>query len=144
MKPKLNSSETSYFERNNSCTLCSIISQHMLRVMFQTRIWMNSHVAKSVIRSSLDLVWIDNECGLIPLFFEGPMASYILQDLVCTCRIRQISLCKNCVCSRQNLSCTSACLCEGSNNRNKEVTQQTRFHNDTFATVYEQGTGEDF
>lgn len=36
---------------------------------------MNSHVAKSMIRSPLDFGWRESKCGLIPLFFEGPIAS---------------------------------------------------------------------
>lgn len=86
-------------------------SQHKLRLFFQAHIWMNSQVAKSVIRSPLDFGWRESEFGLIP-FFEGPMASDFLQDLVCTCRGKSVCA-RHCVCSRQNLSCTSVCLCEG-------------------------------
>lgn len=67
------------------------------------------------------------------------MTSDFLQDLVCTCRGKLVCS-RNCVCNRQNLSSTTICLCEGSDNCNNKVTLQTRFND-----VYKgEDTDEDF
>lgn len=67
------------------------------------------------------------------------MASDFLQDLVCTCRGKLVCA-RNCVCNRQNLSCTTVCLFKGSHNCNHGITLQTRFND-----VYEnEDTDEDF
>lgn len=107
---------------------------------------MNSHVAKSMIRSPLDFGWRESKCGLIPLFFEGPIASDFFTRSYFYVK-RKIGLCKK-LCMQQTtfvLSCTSVCLCERSDNCNNEIKQQTRFiYDDNFSTVYEEeDTDED-
>jgi hypothetical protein len=56
--------------------------------------------------------WNATRSMWMPTYFEGPMTSDFLQDLVCMCKGKSICS-KDCVCVEQNLSCTSICGCQG-------------------------------
>lgn len=89
------------------------LKQHSFRASLQTRIWTASHVAIPHIPSPLEYGWGKGMNSLQPVFFEGPMSSDFLQDLVCSCKDK--SPCKkSCVCFEQNLACTDLCSCQGS------------------------------
>ena len=48
-----------------------------------------------------------------PVFYEGPMVSEVLQDLICRCRGKKVcSTC--CTCHQQKLPCTELCSCSAS------------------------------
>jgi hypothetical protein len=47
---------------------------------------MNSHVAKPSPRSPLKFGWAMADGSMKPVYFEGPMSSEFLQDLICTCK----------------------------------------------------------
>jgi len=98
-------------------------TQHIIRAMLQTNVWMNSHIAKPVIRSPLGFGWEECRNTLLPVLFEGPMSSDFLQDLVCTCK-GKTSCSTNCVCNQQHLACTPICACEGSDRCKNSLTQE--------------------
>ena len=98
--------------------------QHIFRVSLQVYVWMNAHIAKPPPRSPLEYGWTMGNRSIVPLYFEGPMSSDFLQDLVCTCKGK--SICgKSCVCYEQHLSCTSICGCQGSDDCRNQLTHQT-------------------
>jgi hypothetical protein len=86
--------------------------QHILRVSLQVYVWMNSHVAKAPPRSPLKFGWAMADGFMKPVYFEGPMSSEFLQDLICTCKGKN-ACSKSCICTEQNLACTSICSCQG-------------------------------
>ncbi len=77
--------------------------QHILRVAFQVYVWTHANEAKPPPRSPLEYGWRNENKYLMPKYFEGPMTSDFLQDLVCMCKGKSICS-KNCVCVEQNLS----------------------------------------
>ena len=54
---------------------------------------------------------------LLPVFFEGPTAAEILEDLLCGCRGRRQCE-ENCSCSKNKMGCTDQCACGGADNCN--------------------------
>ena len=89
------------------------LKQHSLRASLQTQIWTASHVAIPHIPSPLEYGWRKGKDSLQPVYFEGPMSSDFLQDLVYSCKCK--STCKkSCVCFEQNFTCTDLCSCQGS------------------------------
>jgi hypothetical protein len=51
--------------------------------------------------------------GPLPVFFEGIMTSYFLQNLICSCK-GKVMCDRSCVCNEQNMCCTELCPCQGS------------------------------
>lgn len=78
--------------------------QHMKRAWWQTKIWTQAHIANPDIGTPLDHGWKDDGGCLVPVYYKGPMASEILQDLVCSCLGRK-KYSRECSCSSQDLPC---------------------------------------
>ena len=89
--------------------------EHARRAQWQSKVWMSSHVVKPNIGSPLEHVWERKSGKLVPVYFKGPMASELLEGLICSCTSR--SRCtNNCSCSQNSLCCTELCTCHGSEN----------------------------
>ena len=55
-----------------------------------------------------------NTVGLKPLYFQGPMASELLNGLICTCKRGEMCTSLNtCSCSQKALPCIELCSCKG-------------------------------
>ncbi|CAC5397714.1 unnamed protein product [Mytilus coruscus] len=89
--------------------------QHIFRDSLQVLVWMNAHIAKTPLRSPLEYGWTIGNCS-------------INQDLFCTCK-GKIICSKSCACYEQNLSCTSICGCQGSDDCRNKLTYQTVLEN---------------
>lgn len=88
--------------------------EHVKRAAWQTKLWTRSHIPKPDIGSPLEHGWTNDNDNLQPKFFEGPMASELLQDLVCSCGL-QNTCSRNCACKTNGMPCTDVCLCAGGN-----------------------------
>jgi hypothetical protein len=77
--------------------------QHILCVAFQVYVWTHANEAKPPPRSPLEYGWRNENKYLMQKYFEGPMTSDFLQDIVCMCKGKSICS-KTCVCVEQNLS----------------------------------------
>jgi hypothetical protein len=97
--------------------------QHILRVSLQVYVWMNSHVAKAPPRSPLKFGWAMADGSMKLVYFEGPMSSEFLQDLICTCKGKN-ACSKSCICTEQNLACTSICSCQGKEDCKNHLTHR--------------------
>ena len=86
--------------------------QHTKRVSWQTKVWMASDTAMQNLGTPLDHGWKREGDGLVPIFYNGPMVSEVLRDLICTCG-RKSSCNTNCMCTQQQLPCTELCACGG-------------------------------
>ena len=87
--------------------------QHVFRTSLQTKIWMNAHETRAVIRSPLHYGWKEGKLDLEPVLFEGQMSSDFIQDLVCTCNGKSVCS-RDCVCFEHNVSFTELCSCQAS------------------------------
>ena len=47
----------------------------------------------------------------MPVYFDGPMASELLKDLMCSCGVRNICSGTTCICFQCNLPCIDICAC---------------------------------
>jgi len=73
---------------------------------------MSSHIAQPDVGSPDQHGWKKQDEWLSPIYFSGPMASELLEDLICSCPSR--SRCTtNCACNQINLCCTELCPCQG-------------------------------
>ena len=97
--------------------------QHIHRVSLQVYVWMNSHVAKPSPRSPLKFGWAMADGSMKPVYFEGPMSSEFLQDLICTCK-EKTACSKSCICTEQNLACTNICSCQGKEDCTNHLTRR--------------------
>jgi hypothetical protein len=86
-------------------------------------VWTHANEAKPPPRSPLEYGWRNENKYLMPKYFEGPMTSDFLQDLVCMCKGKSICS-KNCVCVEQNVSCTSICGCQGNEECRNQLSHQ--------------------
>jgi hypothetical protein len=86
--------------------------QHVQRASWQTKVWMSSHLARPDLGSPDGHGWRKEDENLLPVFFEGPMASELLQDLICSCTPKSHCT-RNCTCHQNNLTCTELCTCQG-------------------------------
>jgi hypothetical protein len=57
--------------------------QHILRVAFQVYVWTHANEAKPPPRLPFEYGWRNENKYLLPKYFEGPMTSELLQNLVC-------------------------------------------------------------
>lgn len=97
---------------------------HSKRASWQTRVWKAAHIPWQEVGSPTDNGWIKAETKLVPKYFDGPMVSEVLEDLICFCKGR--NLCgNNCSCHQLKLQCTVLCPCFGSEECCNEHTQQT-------------------
>ncbi len=51
---------------------------------------------------------------LVPVLFQGPMTSELLDSLLCYICGGKTLTCKTCICKEHNLGCTELCPCYGS------------------------------
>jgi len=86
--------------------------QHVRRVLWQTKIWHNAHIACPDIGSPEDHGWKMQDGKLIPVLFDGPVASEILDGLLCNCTRKQGCLTAvSCTCKQNNMQCIELCDC---------------------------------
>jgi hypothetical protein len=52
---------------------------------------MTAHVAKPPMKYTVLFGWEDRN-GLVPVYFKGQMSSDFLQDLVCTCKGKSVTV----------------------------------------------------
>ena len=57
----------------------------------------------------------ETEHTLVSVYFKGPMASELLEGLVCSCSSSRCTI--NSVCSQGSLPCTELCACHGHEHR---------------------------
>ena len=80
--------------------------QHVKRAMWQTLIWVNSHDPTPDLGHPEQHGWKREKGQLTPIYYEGPMASELLNELVCQCSAREN--CKRvakCTCKQNRLPC---------------------------------------
>ena len=87
--------------------------EHARRAQWQTKVWMSSHVTKPNIGSPLEHGWERKSGKLVPVYFKGPMASELLEGLICSCTSHCTN---NCSCSHNSLCGTELCTCHGNEN----------------------------
>ena len=99
-------------------TSIASFAEKFKRSMLQTKLCMSAHIAKPVIGSPPQHVW-KRESTLVggdilePVQFQDPMASELLDSLVCSCSGK--TLCsRTSVCKEHNMGCTELCPNYGS------------------------------
>ena len=87
------------------CEEC--FEEYESRAQWQTKVGMSSHVTKPNISHPSSSLW--RKSGqLIPLYFKGPIASELLEGLICSCTSRNRCT-NNCLCNQNSLCCTELC-----------------------------------
>ncbi len=84
--------------------------QHVKRAQWQTKLWTHSHVRNPDLGSPLNHGWELKGNILTPVYFEGPTASEVLDDLICRCSVRN-KCSRDCTCYSKGLACTELCGC---------------------------------
>ena len=97
--------------------------QHILRVAFKVYVWTHANEAKLPHRSPLEYGWRNENKYLMSKYFERPVTSDFLQDLLCMFKGKSICS-NNCVCVEQNISCTSICSCQGNEECRNQLSHQ--------------------
>ena len=101
----------------------SSFRQHVLKVCIQTQVWMSSHLTNPPLCFPYEFGWQKGKHDTEPVLFAGKMSSDFLQDLICSCKGRNLCS-KACVCLEQNLGCTELCPCQGTEICKNELTKQ--------------------
>ena len=108
--------------------------QHIKRVQWQVKLWTHAHEPKPELGSPLvDHGWklAENSTNkLVPIYFEGPTASEVLQDLICNCSARG-KCSTNCSCHLQTLPCSDLCSCGATACKNPLNAQNIHLEIDT-------------
>lgn len=107
----------------------AVLKQHVKRAMWQTRVWMSSHIAMPSLGSPVDFGWTRAGDCLNPLYFEGPTAAELLKDMVCSCR-GKTRCASGCACHQSGLSCTDICTCHADNEQCGNALTQRDFSDD--------------
>ncbi len=104
------------------------------RAMYQTKISMSAHIAKLQIISPLQheqqIKNIPVGGYLCPVLFQGPMASELLDSLVCACA-GQTFCCRKCICKEHNLRYTEPCLYYCSDGCHNPYTRKDTYDDNT-------------
>ncbi len=90
---------------------------------------MSAHIAKLRIVSLLQ--HMSGGGYLIPVLFHGPMASELLDSLVCACA-GQTFCCRKCICKEHNLGYTELYPCYGSDDYHNPYTHQHASDDNTY------------
>ena len=98
--------------------------EHVKRASWQTKIWMSSHMAQQDVGSPDQHGWKKQDEALSPIYFSGPMATELLEDLICSCSSRNRCTTK-CACNQINLGCTELCSCQGNENCGNPMSHKT-------------------
>ena len=56
--------------------------QHVKRAMWQTKIWMSSHIGCPDTGSPFDFGWKEEDAVLKPIFYEGLTTCEVISDLI--------------------------------------------------------------
>ena len=89
-------------------------TEHVKRVMWQTRIWVHSHIAKPQLGDPEDFGWQMEGGGLAPHFYDGPSAAEMIDQLICTKTCKGKRKCgEECSCFQAKMPCTEICPCSG-------------------------------
>lgn len=87
--------------------------QHVKRASWQTQVWLASDVGLPEPTPAEGNGWQrDTDGWLVPTFFEGPTATQMLEELLCTCSGRKRCN-RSCGCQTSGLACCQACPCGG-------------------------------
>lgn len=90
-----------------------VFYQHVLRVMWQVRQWVNARNPELISGSPFEYGWKITEDEIEPIMFEGITAAEMIDGLACVCKGKK-ARCKNeCPCFVSGLSCIELCTCEG-------------------------------
>ena len=60
--------------------------QHVKRTIWQSKIWMSSHIGYPDIGSPFDFGWKKASAVLTPILYEGLTTSEVISDLICICK----------------------------------------------------------
>ena len=78
--------------------------QHVKRAMWQTKIWMSSHIECPDIGSSFDFRWKKEGAVLTPVLYEGLTTSEVISDLICICKGKDHCV-VGCACFQNGFPC---------------------------------------
>ena len=96
--------------------------QHVKRCRHQTQIWAASLSADPMIESPEGNGWEKHGDIWMPVMYEGPTSSEMLDGLSCKCKGRQ--KCQNdCSCAKAHLPCTEDCTCNASDSCNNTIAE---------------------
>ena len=114
LRTKIASNKDTPMSRLPPCE--AVFQQHVLRVMWQVRIWINARTPDLVSGSPFELGWHKKEGIIEPVMYEGKTASEVINGLACNCKGKK--RCKiDCSCYMASISCIELCICEGEENK---------------------------
>ena len=94
----------------------AVFRQHVLRVMWQLRLWVNARTPELVNGSPFDFGWEKKDGNIEPVMYEGQTTAEKISGLTCNCKGKK--RCKvDCSCYVNNLPCIELCLCGSEENK---------------------------
>ena len=94
----------------------AVFREHVLRVMWQARIWVNARTPELVNGSPFEFGWKNKDGKIEPIMYKGKTTAEMISGLTCNCKGNR--RCKvNCSCYVNSLPCIELCLCESLENK---------------------------
>ena len=114
LRTKIASSKDTPLSRLPQCE--EVFMQHVLRVMWQVRLWINACTPNCVSGSPFEFGWhmIDNK--IEPIMYNCQTAAEVIGGLSCNCKGKKRCK-KQCPCYKANLTCIELCNCESNDKR---------------------------
>lgn len=100
--------------------------QHVLRALFQARIWLQSHVAKPEVKDPVDHGWTRRGDGSLEhKLHEKQCAPLEVRDIThLVCNDKDCKVSGKCPCLLAGLPCIESCVCSSTDCSNNSTAQQ--------------------
>ena len=114
LRTKIASSKDTPLSRLPPCEDTFI--QHVLRVMWQVRLWVNARTPNDISGSPLELGWHIVDGKIEPIMYNCKTAAEIIDGLTCNCKGKK-RFKKERPCYKTGMPCIELCICENRENK---------------------------